>query len=102
MNQILAIGRTKYCRLHPIIPELHGWEATVPTYFKARNVDEANSGLKKSRQVNTSNFDESIAKFFGASPSRAPAVKAPVTQSSGPHASAGCSLSRKSERRFGR
>ncbi len=72
----------------------------MPTYFTARNVDEANIGLKKAHDANTTGFDAGMAKLFGTQAPRAPAVSA--AKPAGPHASEGVSLSRKSERRFGR
>jgi hypothetical protein len=104
LHQILAILDTRFYRLFAIIPTRNGWEAALPIYFNAHNVDRANAQLKKALEARDASFEAGLAKLFTSPSPRRQAVPAAAAQPAGPHETAGWSLSRKDngrrERRF--
>jgi hypothetical protein len=104
LHQILALLDTRFYRLFAIIPIRNGWEAPLPIYFNAQNVDRANAQLKKALEARDASFEAGLAKLFTSPSPRRQAVPAAAAQPAAPHETAGWSLSRKDngrrERRF--
>jgi hypothetical protein len=105
LHQILAILDTRFYRLSAIIPIRNGWEAPLPIYFNAHDVNTANARLKKALEAKDASFEAGLAKLFPTpSPRRRAVPVVAAAQPAGPHETAGWSLSRKDngrrERRF--